>query len=169
MSVIFLALKEEMMKKLLLTVMTALLLVLGGCSNTKEDAVSAMTLEDIMTALYDGFSEDELPMMGEATPVTDENVNWYLGLGAVDFKEGLAREAMISSVAHSVVLVRADEGQDVEGLKDEIKASIDLRKWICVGIEEDQLVVESRGDTILVVVVEDQTTRDKIVTNFNNL
>ncbi len=157
------------MKKLVLTVITALLLVLGGCSNTQEDTVSAMSLNDIMTALYEGFGEDELPMMGEATEVTQDNVTWYLGLDTVDFKEALAREAMISSVAHSVVLVRANEGQDIEALKEEITSNIDLRKWICVGIEESQLVVEDRGDTILVVVVEDQATRDKIVENFNNL
>lgn len=150
--------------------MVACLLLVAGCSNKEsESAINDMPLSDIMTSLYEGIAEDELPMMGEAVSVTDENVNWYLGLDSCDFKEALAMESMISSVAHSVVLVRANDDQDIEALKTAIKDSIDTNKWICVGIDKSEMVLESKGNVILVVVVQDVATRDEIATNFEKL
>lgn len=141
------------MKKLLTVLAISGLLLLSACSDQSQNsAINDMALSDVMDKLYAGFAEDELPMMGEPTVVTAENVTWYLGLDSLDFKEALAREPMISSVAHSVVLVRLNDGQDAEALKDEIRSSLDTYKWICVGVEKDDLIIEENGNVLLVMI-----------------
>ena len=156
------------MKKLFLGILMVMMLTLSACSKDTDSVLDDMSLNEIMDKLYEGFSEDELPMFGDYVTVTDENVNWYLGLDKCDFKEAIANEALISSIAHSVVLIRADQGQDIEALKEEIRSHIDTNKWICVGIDPQDLVIENRGDVVL-VVVDALGIADKIVTNFENI
>ena len=156
------------MKKLLVALIVMLMFSLGACANSADDAINDMPLSDIMDSLYADFSEEELPMFGEYVEVSAENVNWYLGLNEVDFKEALANEPLISSIAHSVVLVRGNDGQDMEALKEEVRANLNTNKWICVGIPSEDLVTEIRGN-VLLVVIDDQGRDAKILEAFNNL
>ena len=63
--------------------------------------------KDIMvgqTVLYNGMGAD-----GTTQPLT-----WFIGTDDVKFEAGLASEAMITSQAHSIVLLRMPEGTDME-------------------------------------------------------
>ena len=73
----------------------------------------------------------------------------------------------MSYVAHSVVLVRANSIKDVDNIKKEIKEKIDPRKWICVGVDEKNVFVESKGD--LVILIMDNEYASTIRDNFINL
>lgn len=109
------------------------------------------SLEGIMERIYAGIEEP--PMMVANTVITDENAEYFLGLKNLDgIEEALASETMIGSVAHSVCLVRAAEGTDVEALKEEIRTSVNPRKWVCVGVERDEVIVENRDNLILMVI-----------------
>lgn len=113
--------------------------------------------KDIMvgqTVLYNGMGAD-----GTTQPLT-----WYLGTEDVQFEAGLASEAMISSQAHSIVLLRMPAGADMEAAKAKIAESIDPFKWICVGVNPDKVRVESNGDLICVVL--DDQNGDYYADNF---
>lgn len=113
--------------------------------------------KDIMvgqTVLYNGMGAD-----GTTQPLT-----WYLGTEDVQFEAGLASEAMISSQAHSIVLLRMPEGADMEAAKAKIAESIDPFKWVCVGVNPDKVRVESNGNLICVVL--DDENGDYYADNF---
>ncbi|MBU5455536.1 DUF4358 domain-containing protein [Caproiciproducens sp. MSJ-32] len=103
-----------------------------------------------MTKLYDDLDED----LGElvTTELTKENLSYYLGINELDFEEGLASEPMLSTSAHSVVLVRVKDSVDIEKIKNDIKENVDPFKWVCVGVEKDKIVVENIGNLILLVM-----------------
>lgn len=151
---------KSLKKLALLVVVAVFALTLTGCGN-KVDNVEGK-LEDIMAGVYEGIAEDQLPMMLGNIEVTSENVEGYLGTTDVKFKEALASESMTGSIAHSVVLVRMENIEDVEEAKQKIKDSVDPRKWICVGVEN--VTVESRGD--LIIVILNDTIGDTLLENF---
>lgn len=124
------------------------------------------SLDSIMTKLYDGISQDEMPRLGN-TVVTPENIEYYLGTADIDYSEALASEPFMSSIAHSVVLVRLNDAKNAEEVKEKIKANVNPRKWICVEVESQNVKVASKGD--LVVLIMDNEISDKILENFNNL
>jgi len=122
------------------------------------------TLEEIMASIYKGVGE-EIPSL-QNTPLTDENVAYYAGIEKLDGAEGLASEAMITSVAHSVVLVKAKEGSDIEALKTEMKEKVDPRKWICVGVEREEVIVDNIGNTIIMIIDQNKEAAEKLHKSF---
>ena len=155
------------MKKVFRLLIVALLsLSLAACSE-KSDNID-LSLDEIMDRLYEGIPEEELPAMKEYIQVNADNEYWYLGTEGLEFEEALAVEPMIGSIAHSVVLVRVKDGDDVTAIEDQIREDIDTRKWVCVGIEKDELILEHRGNTIL-VVIDAMGFADKIKENFENI
>ena len=103
--------------------------------------------------------------MVTTTRITDETAEYYLGLKDLSqVEEAVASEAAIGSMPHSVCLVRAKDGVDVEALKEEIRTSVNPRKWICVGVEREDIVMASQGNLILMVINPDipQQIADKM-------
>lgn len=135
-----------------------------GCGDKNVEG----TLEDLMTKVYADFKEDELPMLGR-TEVNEENIEYYLGDASIEYESALASEPMMGSIAHSVVLVRTKDNADIEGIKTKIKEKINPRKWVCVGVEKEDVIIENKGNLIVLIMVEDENTREKIKTAFNNL
>lgn len=138
-------------------------LFLTGCS-AKEENIEG-SLEEIMDKLYEGISEDELPMGLSNIEITSENVEGYLGTSDIEFESALASESMVGSIAHSIILVRAKENQDIEALKKQIEDSINPNKWVCVTAEN--VVVKNKGDLILVIMTNELAP--KIEENFDKL
>ena len=130
----------------------------GNASGEKLD----MSLSEIMTSIYDGV---ETVMVGE-TELNAENFQSFAFIEYKEGYEGLASEAMIGSQAHSVVLVRVPEGEDVAAVAEQIKTNADPRKWICVEAEKTEVV--TKGDVILLCMSFADTT-DAIVANFEAL
>ena len=152
------------MKKILLVVLTFMLMLTVGCG--KEANVSG-DLADLMEKVYTGIKDEEKPMMLMNTEVTSENVEYYLGSADIEFESAIASESGVGSIPHSVVLVRAKDGQDVEKLKTTIKENIDPRKWICVSVEENNIIVDSIGDLVILIMNNDYP--DTLHNNFKNL
>lgn len=151
------------MKKVLMAVLAVSVMLLAACGQ-KEKNVEG-TLSEIMTKVYAG-TENDMPMLSQ-TEVTDENKAYYFGTDDIEFKEALASEPMMSSIAHSVVLVRLNEGQDAEAVKKTIKENVNPAKWVCVSVEEQNVHVESKGD--LVILIMDNNKPDKLLENFKAL
>lgn len=150
-----------------IVLLLALSLTLAACAgNPKSEGESVnpnISLEELADKLYEGASEDILP--GVFTQELDEEtLEFFVGTSDIEFEEAIASEAQISSIAHSLVLIKLKDGQDVDKVKSEIKANLDPRKWICV--EAEEVVVESNGNIILALMTNDDLA-DHIVENFN--
>jgi len=135
--------------------------ILTGCGNKNVEG----TLPEIMEKLYEGISEDEMPMMTENVELNDENFVNYAFIDDVKYSEALASESMITSTAHSVVLIRLENASDSEKVVEELKEKANPRKWICV--EAEHTYVLSKGD--LVVLIMSNDLAPKIKENFENL
>lgn len=147
------------MKKILsMTLVLIIAFSAIACNSTadsKADPSISGSLEEIMKSIYAGV-DAEFSVLGN-TVVTKENVAYYLGTEEIKFTEALASEPMMSSVAHSVVLVRVEAGTDIEAAKQMIKDKVDGRKWICVGVEDANILVENVGDLIVLVMDNEQS------------
>lgn len=103
----------------------------------------------ILDQVYD--SSQEMPMM-MTSALARSNEEFFLGVAGLDYKAGVAREPMMTSIAHSVVLLEMNEGADIEAAKTAIKENVDSFKWICVGVAEENVLVESEGNYILLIM-----------------
>lgn len=153
------------MKKIisLLFVLMGVLIITSGCQKKQENVEENLT--DIMAKIYEnaGVSNEDM----ETVSLNDENTSYYIGDVSFSFKEGLASEPIMSSVAHSVVLVRLKSASDAEKAKKEIKEKVDPNKWICVSVDEENVYVESIGDLVLLVM--DNQNGEKLKTSFLSL
>lgn len=156
-----------MLKKLSLLVI--LLIAVVGLSGCTSSGNVEGNLEELMTKVYERIPEDERPMMLMNTEINEENIEYYLGTKDIEYVEALASESGVGSIAHSVVLVRTKDNADIETIKSEIKEKVDPRKWICVGVEREDLIVKNKGNLIILIMVEDENTRNKLEEGFNNL
>ena len=150
------------MKKISI-LLIALCALLVGCSNKKGLDGS---LDDIMKEVYAGIPSDDLPSL-ITNKVTSENLSYYLGDVTFEYKEALASEPLMSSIAHSVVLVRLEDAKDADKAMKEIKEKVNPRKWVCVEVAEENVLVANRGDVIMLVMDDElaQTIKD----NFLNI
>lgn len=156
------------MKKLaLLLLATLLTLTFVGCNKNEETSNTIdldMSLEEIIDQIYEE-SDLELPATMK-TPLTKENMTYMVGVDSFDFLEGLASEPMMSAQAHSVVLFTIDDSQDVETIKKDIKNHVDGRKWICVGVEEENILVDHAGQYVI-LIMDDRS--EALMTAFKNI
>lgn len=139
--------------------------------NTNETPINNVenvegTLEEIMERLYADIPEENLPMALENIVVESENVESFLGTADINYKEILANESMVGSIAHSVVLIRLQDGNDAQNVVEKIKTSVNPRKWIC--IEASNVIVKSKGD-LVVLIMSNEDLAPRLEANFNNL
>lgn len=156
-----------MKKKILaLTLCFAAIFMITGCGNKNSNIEGK--LEDLMTKLYDGISEEKLPMALQNQELTEENIEYFIGTKDIKWKEAIVSESMTGSIAHSVVLIRMEEdatNKDIEDAKKEIKEKADPRKWICV--EAEKVYVENKGNLIILIMSDEKA--DILKSNFEKL
>jgi hypothetical protein len=121
-----------------------------------EDNILEGELEDIIEKIY-SISEVELPQT-DLTEVTSENSKYFLGTNNVEFVEALASEPLIGSTPHSLVLLRVKDGADIDKIKAEIKDSVDPRKWICVGVEPEKVIVDNI-DNLIILIMDNESEK----------
>lgn len=158
-----------MMKKFkifgLCFVLVLTMFMVTGCGSKNVEG----KLEDIMDKLYADIAEDNRPGALGNMEVNAENVESFIGTNKVEYTEAIASESMIGSIAHSVVLLRVKDASKMEEYKEEIRENVNPRKWICVGVEKDEVIIENKGDLLVVIIVQDKDNRQKIADAFNNL
>ena len=134
-----------------IAIAVAAVFFLGGKTEKNVEG----TLTELMAKVYAGIPEENLPMLMDI-PVDAESVEGFLGTTEVSFKEAVAREPMMSSVPHSVVLVRLNDAKDADAAVEKIKASVNPRKWICV--EASNVIVKSKGDLVILIMADTEMT-----------
>ena len=161
-------------KKLFALLLVCTTLTLTGCAEKKGNALDA-PLEEIMESVYEdvfaGLADDEKPMLQNINVTTDaaDNIPYYIGTEDIEYEEILASEPMMGSIAYSVVLVKMKDGADIESAKQKILDTVDPRKWICVEVPKEDVIVKSKDNLIILIMVADETTRNKIEEGFDNL
>ena len=123
------------------------------------------SLEDIIKAMHAAVPE-ELANHVVFQEISDDMKEYFLGTKDIEFTEALAAEPMIGVMPHSIVVFRVEEGTDVDAVVKLVKENADPRKWICVGVEDDQLLVSNIGHTIALVIDENA---DEIMQIFNDM
>lgn len=128
------------------------LLGCGGGGNEEENALEDMALLDIIDKIYE-ITPVDLSVYSDNIDITDpDTMSAYTGLTNLDHvKEAAISEAMISSQAYSMVLVRADDDSAAANIANEMKSGINPSKWVCV--TADDLQVVSYRDVILLFMV----------------
>ena len=149
----------------LCVVLLLTMFVVTGCGSKNVEG----KLEDIMDKLYADIAEDNRPGGLGNMEVNAENVESFIGTNKVEYTEAIASESMMGSIAHSVVLLRVKDASKIEEYKEEIRENVNPRKWVCVGVEKDEVIIENKGDLLVVIIVQDKDNRQKIADAFNNL
>ncbi len=144
---------------LLMTLVMVFTFAACGAAAADNKTVSG-TLPEIIDKIYaaadlDAETRDfvDSDVYGPVTMEIDaESMVYYFGVDIPDAEEAVFSEPMMNANPFSVCLVRVKDGTDVEALKKDIKANADPRKWICVGVEDSDVRVESIGNVVLLVM-----------------
>jgi len=125
------------------------------------------SLMDIYGKLYSNLEDG--PYLGALWPMAfdAETAPYIIGAEGLDIVEAYACEPMMSSVAHSVCLIKMAEGSDIEAAKTAIRENVNPAKWICVSVAPENIRVENIGNLILLVM--DNTHCQQIADNFMEL
>ena len=170
---------KKLKKLLLLLIMITVTLSLTGCGSKNVEGELTDVMERVYEKMYSSVKEDERPMLTTVNvlekneDMTDEDVDaaveYAIGTKDIEYKEIYESKPMIGSIAYSVVLVRMEENANIEDAKTKIKENVNPRKWICVGVEKEDVIIKNKGNLIIVIIVENASTRTKIDEAFNNL
>ncbi len=155
------------MKKLLLLLLTVTLVFSFAACQSKPSGTDPTgdgkknenlegSLEDILNKIYDTADlESDFTESLLVNEINSENCAYHLGKEGIEFESAIASVPMISVHAYELDLVRVKEGADVEKIKTEIKENVDPRKWICVGVDPQNVIVDNIGDVIIVILSDD--------------
>ena len=148
------------MKKILILLFAfALILSVTACSGDSPGGGGELpeNLEEILRKIYENgnlskdFKEYMLPGL-YTTVITGDNMEYYLGKSGLNIKEAIASEHEMDTAAYSLCLIRVDKDADIEKIKKAMKDNVDPMKWICVGVDEENVLVDSIGDVIILVM-----------------
>ncbi len=92
----------------------------------------------------------------QTTEVTEERTAYYLGKDGIEYEEALASEPIMMPSAYELTLVRVKEGADIEKTKKEIKENVDPQKWVCVGVDPKNVIVDSIDDVIVIIMSDNE-------------
>lgn len=167
-------------KNLVLLLLVGIMAIsLTACGEKNVEGELTDIMERVYEKVYSDVKEEDRPMVGtvnvletwEGATEEDlkEQVKYAIGTDEIDYKEIYESKPMIGSIAYSVVLVRMESGADIEAAKTAIKENVNPRKWFCVGVEPEDVIVKSKGDLIILIMVENETLREKLEQGFDNL
>lgn len=151
------------MKKIQLIAMTLMMVVIfSACQPKGVDAVPENnnlegSLESILEKIYetadiDDSFKDYIKNGLQTTEIKSDDAAYFLGKEGIEFESAIASEPLMSSSAYSLCLVRAKEGADIEKIKKDIKENVDPRKWICVGVDPSNVIVDNIGDVVILIM-----------------
>lgn len=145
-------------------------ITLTACSKNVEGNLSDL-MDKIYSEVYIDIAEDERPFLEtfDALEVAPDNLEYYIGTTDIEYEEIYVTEPAMSSIAHSTVLIRMKDGADIEDAKTKIKDNVNPRKWLCVEVPEDEVIVKNKGNLIILIMVANETDRNRIEAGFDNL
>ena len=158
--------------------------VIAALAELEEINARKSELNEIVWNPDNGLSEDELAAMqaeldtlGERSrelgkyflPFTNEidlshegaengqEASYYIGSNDIPFAQAVASEAMIMAKAYSLVLLRMEDGADIEVAMAKIRENVDPQKWICVGVDPSDVIVDSIGNLVILIMADNSS------------
>lgn len=131
--------------------------------------VADADLSDILSQMYEKVPTVQEIALGDPMPIdlTGEDFSYWLGVtDATGIKSAIYSEPMMSSVAYSVCLIEAEEGADIDQLKEDIFNKVNAVKWLCVTAEK--VLVTNSDNTILLVMTNAEVT-DELYNAFSEV
>lgn len=156
-----------MKKIIILSIALILIIGLTACNPNGDTQAPAMdpvlneSLESILDKIYEtadlseDFKEYSLSTLLK-TEITEERSEYYFGKEGIEFEEALASEPMMMPSAYELTLVRVKEDADIEKLKEEIRENVNPNKWICVGVDPENVVVDSIDNLIIIIMSDSE-------------
>ena len=150
-----------MKKRITAGIITGVLLMctvlMAGCGQNDAAGNDGKKIEgdlkDVMAQIYEGVDLDAETKQAMQEYVCDtltaENEQALLGVDGISYTEGVYSVPMISSIAYQCVLLRVNP-EDVDKVKEMLKESADVNKWVCVSAET--VLVENVGDVVLFIM-----------------
>ena len=154
------------MKKILAFLMAAVMLLALTACGGGEKVGDTMSAEEILNGLYEGAGEDELPMGLMTVLAEGEMFEYFFFIPEVAGAEAWVSEPGVSSIAHSVGVIRLPEDADAEDVAAQIEANMNPNKWLCVTAEKAEVICH--GQTILLVMSSNDLA-DLVIANFDAL
>ncbi|MGN1001641.1 MAG: hypothetical protein ACI4PC_02630 [Oscillospiraceae bacterium] len=159
------------MKKLVCALLAlTLVFSLAACGSSASSGENSqtypgdgMSVTEIKDKVLEGL--EDLPMLGDIEPDA-ESFEYYTFVPYQEGVECIVSEAMISAIAHSMVILRAPDAETAQTLAQEIETNANPAKWICV--EAEKTIVSVHGSTILLVMSSEKNA-DAIAANFDAL
>lgn len=133
---------------------------------SKDEETNPIDEMDLTTVMEDILKGVENLPMYEITELTEENFEFMTFIPYVDGYEAVSADALIGSIAHSVVLVRVPDSTDAAQVAADMEANANPAKWVCVTAEATH--VRQHGNTIL-LVMSTVDTANAILVNFDSL
>lgn len=141
----------------------------GGGGKTEGKRLDG-SCEEILGKVYENAELDaelrEAMKDYVMTEIPAESAEYMLGTTGIAYTDSVCSAPQINAVAYQCILLRMEEGADIEAAKKQIADNADPAKWVCV--EAESVIVESREDLILFVMT-DADVAEAIRTAFLNL
>lgn len=132
-----------------------------------SDDVNTPVDESLVKILDQVYSGVGVQIGLQDAAVTKSREQYYTGVTGLKYKAGVAREPLMTSQAHSTVILQMEDGADIDAAVKAIKENVDGRKWICVGVSDENILVDHVGNYILLTM--DNEYAYKIMDNFKKL
>lgn len=132
--------------------------------NTPVDESLVKILDQIyegVGVVPDGLEQSQYLADAAVTASTEQ---YYTGTTGLKYIAGAAREPLMTSRAHSTVILKMESGADMDAAVKSIKENVDGYKWICVGVADENILVDYAGDYILLTM--DDEYSHQIMDNF---
>ena len=131
----------------------------AGCANNEDkEEGGEKTLEEIVEQLY----ADVYVPAYETVRLNETNFQSFAFVPYDDSLSAVAADALVNITPHSVVVIKADDGNGAE-LAEDIILNADPNKWLCVGSET---VNVAYTDHYVVLVMSDKATAEGVTDNF---
>ncbi len=125
-----------------------------------EEAPAVSKLDAIDVNLYNGISEENLPMLAR-TDLTSEDFEYFAFIPYKDTYKAFVSEPMMGSIAHSIVVVETGSADEAAQVASDMKANCDPRKWVCV--EADTVIGTSFGNYAVLIMVNGENIDANVI------
>lgn len=135
-------------------------MLLSGCgTGTTEDFHLGGSCTDILNRIYAKADiDDEMREALDnyvAMAIPEENEEYILGTTEVEYTDSVVSMPMVNVDPYQCVLLRIEDADDVDEIKQTLADNANLHKWVCV--EAESMVIESVGDVILYIMADQKT------------
>jgi len=132
--------------------------MLASCTNAGSETKNVQgDLPEILQKIYSNLDTSvdvsgtfEQKLTKEGTEY-NPNIEYFIGAEGIPFTEGLVSEAAVGG-AYSLVLLRMEPDADIETAKREIADNVDPWKWICMGVDRNDVIVDNIGDLVVLIM-----------------